>query len=80
MDDILENPSSCSWYGDLIEVHGGHDPCAKLPGIAERLGVRPMDRGAPPAMVEFATRDGKRFDFFELLSAFLDRMDSATVS
>ena len=54
------------------------DPWAKLPALAKRLGVEPMpdDASHLPPTVLLTTVDGnKKYDIFDLMNAFLDRMD-----
>ena len=54
------------------------DPWAKLPALAKRLGVEPMpdDSSHLPPTVLLTTLDGKfKYDIFDLVNAFLDRMD-----
>ena len=52
------------------------DPWKKLPALAARLGVVPL-AAEHEATVVIATRDGQCYDFFELMDAFLDRLDAA---
>jgi hypothetical protein len=59
-----------------FEIRQLDDPFAKLPALAERLGVEPA--GADErAGVYFVLKDGRRYSLFALASAFLDRMDGA---
>ena len=51
------------------------DPYAKLAPLAERLGVKPVDEGAP-ASVMFMSQ-GKGYDIFDVINALLDRLDAA---
>lgn len=47
---------------------------AQVERLAERLGVSEMPEGAY-ADILITTASGKRYDFLELVSAFLDKMD-----
>jgi hypothetical protein len=53
-----------------IEMH------RDLPRIAERLGVKPIDKAAPPerSMV-LSMCDGRQYDFIEIMNVFLDKLD-----
>jgi hypothetical protein len=51
------------------------DPLAKLPALAERLGVAPLEPKAGSATVSLCTKDGLRYDLFDLINAALDRLD-----
>jgi len=55
------------------------EPWPQLPALAERLGVKPDD-GAQGTehRTYLVMKDGRRYDLFELINAFLDRMDGAT--
>lgn len=50
-----------------------HDPFAKLPELAERLGVK---EGFVSGAFVISTVDGRSYDFFALISAFLDKIES----
>jgi hypothetical protein len=52
------------------------DPLAKLPALAERLGVKPR-RPEDPSTVVLHASDGQQFDLFELIGAALDKIDGA---
>jgi hypothetical protein len=57
-----------------FEINQLGDPFAKLPMLAERLGVAPTSESDGPS-VYFVVRDGRRYSLFDLANAFLDRMD-----
>jgi len=50
------------------------DPFAKLPALAERLGVEP-GKGTSGFWVQI--QDGRRYDVFAIVEAVLDRLDKA---
>jgi hypothetical protein len=60
-----------------FEIRLLDDPFAKLPALAERLGVAPMTE-SDVASVCFVVRDGRRYSLFDLANAFLDHMDKAS--
>lgn len=49
----------------------------KLPALAERLGVSPMQDDNAVGAIVLVLKDGRRYDLMELMHAFLDRMDAA---
>lgn len=49
------------------------DPFARLPALAARLGVEPSD-GTAGGGFFLATKDGQKFDLFDLVNAVLDRL------
>jgi hypothetical protein len=51
-----------------------YDPLEKLPALAARLGVEP--KMASMNTVLLITRDGRRYDLFDLINAVLDRCDA----
>jgi hypothetical protein len=57
----------------MLQFDLGPDPLRRLPALAARLGVQEWDGDA--ATVLFHTREGKRYCLFELINAFLDRLD-----
>jgi hypothetical protein len=57
----------------IIYTKEPSDPFAKLPGLAARLGVEPMKAGAAPG-VSLHMRDGRAYDVFDLINAFLDQV------
>lgn len=50
------------------------DALAKLPALAARLGVKEHTIADGPAVM-LTTRDGRSYDVFALVNAFLDRME-----
>lgn len=54
------------------------DPFAKVPALAQRLGVEPMTSDS----VSFCVRmkDGTRYDIFDLVNALLDRLETDLAS
>ncbi len=52
------------------------DPLAKLPAIAERLGVEPRGSDSLPSLM-LRLRDGRMYDAFDLINALLDKIDAA---
>ena len=50
------------------------DPFARLPALAERLGVKECGSGVS---VKLQTKDGRTYDLFDLIDAVLDRLDAA---
>lgn len=65
----------------LIEREG-NDPkrnwLAKLPPLAARLGVKPIDTSdeTRQSTVILTTVEGDAYDLFDLIEALLDRMDA----
>lgn len=53
------------------------EPFAKLPALAERLGVKEGSSGKNPDTY-FQLTDGRRYSVFDLVNAMLDRIDTAT--
>jgi hypothetical protein len=54
------------------------DPFERLPALAARLGVKPYeaeDRGQAEVLLH--TKNGERYSLFDLINAFLDRLDKA---
>ncbi len=51
------------------------DPFQKLPELAERLGVRP-NAGNGGTMLRM--KNGDTYDLFDLMKAFLDKVDGIT--
>lgn len=49
------------------------DPFARLPALAERLGVKPVGENHPASIV-LITKGGVRFDLYDLVNAALDRL------
>lgn len=47
---------------------------AAVPALAERLGVKPIDNVYTGAFV-LKVKDGRMYDVFALVHAFLDRLD-----
>ena len=47
------------------------DPWARLPELAKRLGVEQCES----AGIMITTAKGERYDFFELITAFLDKLE-----
>lgn len=63
-----------------IKVFDPPDPFARVPEIAARLGVQPVSKDeAASRSYLLGMKDGTMFDFFELVAAFLDRMDEVHV-
>jgi hypothetical protein len=62
----------------IFDPQAQPDPFSRVPEIAARLGVKPVPEGET-GHYSLAMRDGTRFDLFELIAAFLDRMDEAHV-
>jgi hypothetical protein len=65
----------------LFPVEDLDDPWRRLPAIADRLGVRPINLAAgakPRGTVAISTRDGHYYDLFDLIDALLDKMDKNT--
>jgi hypothetical protein len=51
------------------------DPFEKLPALAERLGVTPVEIAAPSTVI-MMVKDGRKYDLFDLINAFLDKLDN----
>ena len=51
------------------------DPYARVPALAERLGVK---EGEDLGTVDIHLKDGRRYSLFALINAFLDRVEKAT--
>lgn len=60
-----------------IELNPLPDPFARLPALAERLGVVPLAAGFRGSVV-LRTQDGTSYDLFDLVDAILDRIDATT--
>jgi len=62
-----------------FEFQNWPDPFQKLPPIAERLGVAPLtdEQRKGNVGVMIMTGDGRAYDFYALMMAFLDRIDKA---
>src|SRR5262249_35853209 len=58
----------------LVEVIIPPDPLAKLPALAERLGVKPRRPEDPPSVL-LQVRGGEQFDLFDIVRAALGRLD-----
>lgn len=50
------------------------DPYAKLPALAERLGIQPVQAGASASVV-ISVKDGRAYDLFDIINALLDHVD-----
>jgi hypothetical protein len=50
------------------------DPLAKLPALAQRLGVQPLSDGHHVGLM-LRAGDGQRYDLFALVNALLDRLE-----
>jgi hypothetical protein len=50
-------------------------PFERLPALAERLGVAPVAAGHTKATVLLHVKDGCSYDLFDLMNAFLDKLD-----
>lgn len=57
-----------------IKFDRGPDPLAKLPALAYRLGVKQIVSDRPSSLV-ITTREGQKYDVFELINAVLDRLE-----
>jgi len=55
---------------------GDVDMFPEVPALAARLGVEP-DTGTGKTFIQMS--DGRRYDLFAMLNAFLDRIDAATL-
>lgn len=55
-----------------FRISGSLDAFAKLPALAKRLGVEPT---AESGGCYVRTRDGSKYDVFDLVNALLDRLD-----
>jgi len=53
------------------------NPWARISEVAARLGVRPVEFGKA-ATITAKGADGKGYDIFEVVIAFLDRMEKAS--
>jgi hypothetical protein len=52
------------------------DPLARLPALAQRLGIEPLtDEQRKASGVTISTRDGQSYDLFALLNALLDKIE-----
>lgn len=61
-----------------IEVANVPDPFARLPALAERLGVKPIDAQEDrPDAITLHVATGERYDFIDLLHGLLDRIDAS---
>jgi hypothetical protein len=60
--------------GPINFQHERPDAFAKLPALAERLGVKPMKKDHPPTW-SARTKEGISYDIFDLINAVLDRVD-----
>jgi len=54
-----------------LQIRPPSDPWDKLPALAKRLGVEQCKS----ADVMITTSKGERYDMFELINAFLDRLE-----
>lgn len=68
-----------NWYGytpvpNLNTQRVLPDAFAKLPALAERLGVKPMEKDHPPTWAA-RNKDGISYDIFDLINAVLDHVD-----
>ena len=57
----------------MMKIIDPPDPFAKLPELAKRLGVK--ESTSHGSTVTIRTKDGKCYDLFELMNAFLDKME-----
>ena len=53
------------------------DPWARLPALAARLGVKPVEPGGPPRVM-IRTVAGQQYDVFEIANALLDVIERVT--
>lgn len=58
---------------EAVEIPEVRETFSQLPVIAARLGVKPSTGSGD---VTFIMKDGVRYDVFELINAFLDKMDA----
>ena len=64
--------------GSCVSFTDMPDPLARLPALAERLGVgqyRDPQCGERSASYLLVTKDGARYDLYDLINALLDRVD-----
>ena len=61
----------------IVGYLGGNEPFKDLPTLASRLGVEPVD-GSSNVAVLLRMNDGRSYSLFEIINAFLDRIDNAT--
>jgi len=47
----------------------------KLPALAERLGVKPLEGSGKFVEIAIQLNDGRRYDVIDLINAVLDRLD-----
>jgi hypothetical protein len=59
---------------DTFSIVDQPDPFAKLPALAERLGVKPLGPEGNGTVV-LSTKAGQHYDLFDLINAVLDRVD-----
>jgi hypothetical protein len=64
--------------GEVTFVKYGN-PWARISDIAARLNVPPHEQGSP-ATVTALGADGKQYDVFDVVIAFLDRMDKQAIA
>jgi len=60
--------------GGINKMKFAGDAFAKLPALAERLGVKPMEKDHPPTWAA-RTKDGISYDIFDLINGVLDYVD-----
>ncbi len=50
----------------------------RLPALAARLGVEPNTRSGESGRTLLHMKNGDKYDLFDLMNAFLDRVDAAS--
>ena len=76
---MSEQPVFTTEYGDAqFTFENRPDPFKELPRLAERLGVAPLTDAERKANVGVIfIGDGRAYDFYALMTAFLDKIDKA---
>lgn len=61
-------------FADNISISKRPDPLARLPALAERLGIAPAPIDGAGS-VRLVTESGDAYDLFDLINAFLDKLE-----
>ena len=59
-------------------INEPENPWARISEIAARLGVEPITDGRPGVTIVACGADQQRYDMFEIIVAFLDRVDAVS--
>ena len=61
--------------GSIYNIVNPPNPWERISEVAARLGVAPCEPGRTVATITAKGADGKSYDVWEVVIAFLDRMD-----